>query len=242
MYLHSPQCLQVNFLLFLTLKVCLYHLSKVTHNIQLSCQLVNLSGFLRRVLLPKFSISASLVVSASNISIKLLFSFSSSVLIHSAAGSSTPSVVSSFCPVSWGCGIHWLHLCRGVRPPQQVSWYNIIQSDSEVSVMLSLWEMRSTPLLPSLPGSLRFKVVAPDMVLSMGEIELNCVLMLNWIAWNKSVLIFKLHTYTKLIYLKWNCFCMLNWIAWKRTVFDIENVLTLNWIVWNRTVLIFNWV
>ena len=22
-----------------------------------------------------------------------------------------------FCPVSWGCRIHWLHLCRGVRPP-----------------------------------------------------------------------------------------------------------------------------
>ena len=27
------------------------------------------------------------------------------------------------CPVSWGCRIHWLHLCRGVRsPPQRVSW------------------------------------------------------------------------------------------------------------------------
>ena len=22
------------------------------------------------------------------------------------------------CPVSWGCRIHWLHLCRGVRPHQ----------------------------------------------------------------------------------------------------------------------------
>ena len=21
-----------------------------------------------------------------------------------------------YCPVSWGCRIHWLHLCRGVRP------------------------------------------------------------------------------------------------------------------------------
>ena len=21
------------------------------------------------------------------------------------------------CPVNWGCRIHWLHLCRGVRPP-----------------------------------------------------------------------------------------------------------------------------
>ena len=23
----------------------------------------------------------------------------------------------TYCPVSWGCRIHWLHLCRGVRPP-----------------------------------------------------------------------------------------------------------------------------
>ena len=22
-----------------------------------------------------------------------------------------------YCPVSWGCRIHWLHLCRGVRTP-----------------------------------------------------------------------------------------------------------------------------
>ena len=30
-----------------------------------------------------------------------------------------------FCPVGWGCRIHWLHFCRGVRqphPPQRVSW------------------------------------------------------------------------------------------------------------------------
>ena len=25
-------------------------------------------------------------------------------------------------PVGWGCRIHWLHLCRGVRLSQQVSW------------------------------------------------------------------------------------------------------------------------
>ena len=23
----------------------------------------------------------------------------------------------SDCPVTWGCRIHWLHLCRGVKPP-----------------------------------------------------------------------------------------------------------------------------
>ena len=39
--------------------------------------------------------------------------------------------------------------------------------------------MQSTPLLPSLPGPLRPKMIAPDRVLSIGQIELNFVLMLN---------------------------------------------------------------
>ena len=34
--------------------------------------------------------------------------------------------------------------------------------------------MQSTPLLPSLPGQFWPSVVAPDRVLSMGQIELNC--------------------------------------------------------------------
>ena len=72
------------------------------------------------------------------------------------------------CPVSWGCRIHWLHLCRGVRPPKRVSWYDTKQSDGEVPAMLELWGMRSTPSLPSLPGPLWPGVVAPDRVLSMG--------------------------------------------------------------------------
>ena len=41
--------------------------------------------------------------------------------------------------------------------------------------MLELWGMP----LPSLPGPLSPGVVAPKRVLSMGQIELNCVLMLN---------------------------------------------------------------
>ncbi len=53
------------------------------------------------------------------------------------------------------------------------------KSDGEVPVMLELLEMQSTPSLPSLPGPLCPGVVAPDIVLSMGQIELNCVLMLN---------------------------------------------------------------
>ena len=38
--------------------------------------------------------------------------------------------------------------------------------------MLELRRMQSTPSLPSLPGQLWPGVVAPDWVLSMGQIEL----------------------------------------------------------------------
>ena len=49
----------------------------------------------------------------------------------------------------------------------------------EVLVMLELWGMRGTILLPLLPGSLWPGVVAPDRVQSLGQIEINCVLILN---------------------------------------------------------------
>ena len=75
---------------------------------------------------------------------------------------------SVYCPVGWGCRIHWLHLCRGVRPPHECPGYDTKQSDGEVSAMLELWGMRSTPSLPSLPGPLWPGVVAPDRALSMG--------------------------------------------------------------------------
>ena len=69
-----------------------------------------------------------------------------------------------------------------------MSWlYDIKQFEGEVLVMLELWEMQSTPSLPSLSGPLWPKVVAPDRALSMGQIELNCVLILDWIAWNRTV-------------------------------------------------------
>ena len=42
--------------------------------------------------------------------------------------------------------------------------------------------MWSTLSLPLLPGPLWPRVVTPDRVLTMGQIELNCVLILNWIA------------------------------------------------------------
>ena len=57
--------------------------------------------------------------------------------------------------------------------------YDSKQSDGEVPVMLEFWVMQSTPLLPSHLGLLRPGVVAPDRVLSVGQIELNCMFMLN---------------------------------------------------------------
>ena len=114
--------------------------------------------------------------------------------------------------VSRGCWIHRLLLCRGVSPSSECPRYDTKQSDGDVPVMSELWGMKSTPPLPSFPGSLWSGVVAPDSVLSMGQIELNCELELNWIAWNRTVLIFKLCTYAKLNCLKSNSF----WY-WNRT-------------------------
>ena len=45
--------------------------------------------------------------------------------------------------------------------------------------MLDLWGMQNTPSLPLLLGLLWPGVISPDSVLSIGQIELNCVLMLN---------------------------------------------------------------
>ena len=64
-------------------------------------------------------------------------------------------------------------------PPKVCPGYDAKQSDGEFPVMLELWGLRSTPLLPSLPGPLWPRVVEADRVLSMGQIELNCVLILN---------------------------------------------------------------
>ena len=72
--------------------------------------------------------------------------------------------------VGWGCKIHRLHLCRGVNPsptPNKYPGYDTKQFDGEVSVMLELWGMWSTPSLPLLPSLLWPGVVVPDRVLSM---------------------------------------------------------------------------
>ena len=95
----------------------------------------------------------------------------------------------------------------------------------------------------SLLGLLGPGVASPDTVLSMSQIELNCVLidklnclkwncfwhsncvlMLNWTVWNRIVLMFKLLNYAKLNCFKWKFF--LHW----------NSELILNQIVRNRTV------
>ena len=62
------------------------------------------------------------------------------------------------------------------------SGHDTKQSDGEVPVKLKLWGMQYTLSLPSLPCPLWLRVVATDKALSMGQIELNSVFMLNGIA------------------------------------------------------------
>ena len=87
-------------------------------------------------------------------------------------------------PVGWGCRIHLLNICREIRPPFPYEFpvYDSKQSHGEAPGMLELWGMRSTPSLPSLSGPLWSGEVAPDWVLSMRQIDLNCVITLNWIV------------------------------------------------------------
>ena len=117
------------------------------------------------------------------------------------------------CPVDWGCRIHQLLLCRGVRPTpaNECSGYDTKQSDGKVPVMLELWGMQSTSLLLLFPGPLWPGMVAADK----GPIY----------GLNRT----KLHTYAKLNYLSIGQILMLNWIVWIRTVW-------INWIAWNRNV------
>ena len=134
-----------------------------------------------------------------------------------------PSVV---CPVGWGCIIHWLLLYVGVNLQNNFPGYNTNESDGEAPVMLQLWGMKSTPSLSSLSCPLWPRVVALDRVVSMGQIELNFLLMLNWIALNRIVLTFgwltlldRIEMILFFFFLHWNCVITLNWIV---CVFHIE--------------------
>ena len=66
-----------------------------------------------------------------------------------------------------------------IHLPNECPRYDTIQSDGEVPVMLERWGMWSTTSLPSLPDQLWLGVVAPDRDLSMSQIEVNFIFMLN---------------------------------------------------------------
>ena len=97
----------------------------------------------------------------------------------------------TICPVGWGCIIHHLHLCRGLRPPNKCPGYDTKQSDGKVPIILELWGMRSNPLLPSLPGPLRPRVVASDKGHIYGSNRTK-----PWF-WEFTVFAFKLSIYAK---------------------------------------------
>ena len=73
---------------------------------------------------------------------------------------------------------------EGQDSPKECPGYDIKQSEVKASVILELWGIRITPSLLSVPGQLWPGMVAPDRVLSMGQIERNCVITLNRIVSN----------------------------------------------------------
>ena len=88
-------------------------------------------------------------------------------------------------PVGWDCSIQWLYLYSGVRPAtNECPWYDIKQSDGEALVMMDIWGIQNIPSLSSFAGQLWLGVVEPDLVLPMGQLELNSILKLNWLKYN----------------------------------------------------------
>ena len=101
-------------------------------------------------------------------------------------------------PVGWDCKIHRFYLCRGVRYSQRVSclWHLTIWwwSFSDAGALGNA-EYSFITIAPKFTLSV---VVTLDRVLFMGQIELNYVLMLNWIVLNRTVLTFELCVSKKL--------------------------------------------
>ena len=63
---------------------------------------------------------------------------------------------------------------------KETSFYCILyMAQNNQIVRLKFWGMWCDLLLLSLPGPLRPRLLAPDRVLSMDQIELNCVITLN---------------------------------------------------------------
>ena len=106
------------------------------------------------------------------------------------------------------------------------------QYDSVVSVMLELWGMQSITSLPLLQGQFRPGVVATDRVLSMGEIELNSVLMLNWIIWKRTIFDIEITFLFWTELFERELFWHLTELFSHFTVCK-KDILIVNWIVWN---------
>ena len=107
-------------------------------------------------------------------------------------------------------------LQRGKTHPE-CPRYDIKPSD-DVAPALEIWGMWCTPLLPLLPGPLRSGVVAPDRVLSMGQIELFDYL--NWVQTNHWCLIelLVIHSNT------WNHSTVCKWIVLNRNTCKLFTV------------------
>ena len=151
------------------------------------------------------------------ISIMLQFKLSPLILLF-------PNIsVLAYDPVGWIYWIHRLLLWREDGTPNGLPRYDTKQSDGEARMVSRPWGMRSTPSLPSFQGSLCPGVVAPERVQSIYQIEPNCVLLLNWIFWNRTVTIFKLRAYAKLNCLKQSCFYIL--LCLKNCTYDKRNCL-----------------
>ena len=76
---------------------------------------------------------------------------------------------------------------------------------------MELWGMQSNPLVQSLPGPLWPSVVASNRGLFMGQIELNCVPMPNWIVWNRPIYIY---IYMSVCVCVWMGFALNNSQSW----------------------------
>ena len=111
-----------------------------------------------------------------------------------------------------------------------------------------------------------------NRVLSMGQTELNCAIIINWNAWNWTVFVcqtelfqielffFYIETLPSHNLIDWNRIILTfnsiktililnlfelqqNLIAWNRNAFTIKLNTLLNWIVWTRTVyFVLKWI
>ena len=160
---------------------------------------------------------------------------------------------------------------RGRTPyPNECPGYDTKQSDGEVPLRLELWGMRCTPLLPLLPGPLWPGVVAPDkghiyrlnrtkpcFLHYTGFLHLNCIFMLNWIVWNRTIFIkmdLALNNLQRLIYHKtqttnqiWvggksDKYCLLSFTFYILSfIFFIHSFIVDDWVVKRKKLQNFPW-